>query len=208
MQIQEVHVTDDAGNVQHMYTYATNDEVVDASELSKQDDPSFEFYDNARGKINLNVLSKLATKFNVDDASLSKQVILTKWDEVTNEYNAVTNQSKPRSVLMKRWASLKLSTSSRKPKTIEEFKKKVIAKKEFGYETTTTSDPDSVKKSVLIKQLKTYDAIRIEAAQYERNARKLEMENALLENVRVKNYHIHIRCKSLLESWGTTFLPD
>ena len=156
MQIQEVHVTDDAGNVQHMYTYATNDEVVDASELSKQDDPSFEFYDNARGKINLNVLSKLATKFNVDDASLSKQVVLTKWDEVTNEYNAVTNQSKPRSVLMKRWASLKLSTSSRKPKTIEEFKKKVIAKKEFGYETTTTSDPDSVKKSVLIKQLKTY----------------------------------------------------
>merc|ERR1712200_129742 len=104
-------------------------------------------------------------------------------DDITNEYNAETNQSKSRSVLMKRWASLKSSTS-RKPKTLEEFKKKVIPKKEFanlqGYETS--NDPEAVKKSVLIKQLKAYDALRIEAAQYERNSRKLEMENALLEN--------------------------
>ena len=94
-QIQEVHVTDDAGNVQHMYTYASND-VVDASELAKQDDPSFEFYDNARGKINLNVLIKLAAKFNIDDNIVSKHENLVRWDELVNEYNAVTNQSKPR----------------------------------------------------------------------------------------------------------------
>ena len=86
---------------------------------------------------------------------------------------------------MKRWASLK-SSASRKPKTMEEYKKKAVPKKEFvnlqGYESTT--DPDAIRKSALIKQLKAYDALRIEAAQYERNARKLEMENALLENVR------------------------
>ena len=93
---------------------------------------------------------------------------------------------------MKRWASLKSST--RKPKTLEEYKKKVIPKKEFvnlqGYETS--NDPEAVKKSVLIKQLKAYDALRIEAAQYERNARKLEMENALLENV---SFFIISNCK-------------
>ena len=86
---------------------------------------------------------------------------------------------------MKRWASLK-SSASRKPKTMEEYKKKAVPKKEFvnlqGYESST--DPDAIRKSALIKQLKAYDALRIEAAQYERNARKLEMENALLENVR------------------------
>ena len=86
---------------------------------------------------------------------------------------------------MKRWASLK-SSASRKPKTMEEYKKKTVPKKEFvnlqGYESST--DPDAIRKSALIKQLKAYDALRIEAAQYERNARKLEMENALLENVR------------------------
>ena len=69
---------------------------------------------------------------------------------------------------------------------MEEYKKKAVPKKEFvnlqGYESTT--DPDAIRKSALIKQLKAYDALRIEAAQYERNARKLEMENALLENVR------------------------
>merc|ERR1711936_1024888 len=94
-QIQEVHVTDDAGNVQHMYTYASND-VVDASELAKQDDPSFEFYDNARGKINLSVLIKLAAKFNIDDPGVSKQDNLARWDDITNEYNAETSQSKSR----------------------------------------------------------------------------------------------------------------
>ena len=75
-----------------MYTYASND-VVDASELAKQDDPSFEFYDNARGKINLNVLIKLAAKFNIDDNIVSKHENLVRWDELVNEYNAVTNQS-------------------------------------------------------------------------------------------------------------------
>ena len=94
-QIQEVHVTDDAGNVQHMYTYASND-VVDNSELPKEDDPSYEFYDNARGKINLGVLSKLVAKFGIDDVVLSKQENLVRWDELTNEYNIVTNQSKSR----------------------------------------------------------------------------------------------------------------
>jgi len=180
-QIQEVHVTDDAGNVQLIH-YATND-VVDASELPKQDDPSFEFYDNARGKINLNVLSKLATKYNIDDPSVSKQDNLVRWDDITNEYNAETRQSKSRSVLMKRWASLKSSTL-KKPKTIEDFKKKSILKKEvFGLQDCDPStDPEAIKKSVMIKQLKAYDALKIEAAQYERNARKLEMENALLEN--------------------------
>merc|ERR1712062_84560 len=77
---------------------------------------------------------------------------------------------------------------SRKPKTLEEFKKKTVQKKEFSnlqsYESS--NDPDAVKKSVLIKQLKAYDGLRIEAAQYERNARKLEMENALLENIPLK----------------------
>ena len=85
---------------------------------------------------------------------------------------------------MKRWASLKSSASAtRKPKAKDGMK--TLPKKEFanlqGYEATT--DPDAIRKSVLIKQLKAYDALRIEAAQYERNARKLEMENALLENV-------------------------
>jgi len=50
----------------------------------------------------------------------------------------------------------------------------------------------------LIKQLKAYDALRIEAAQYERNARKLEMENALLENesLRKENSILDIQLES------------
>ncbi len=68
---------------------------------------------------------------------------------------------------MKRWASVK---SSRKE-----------ALKAKDAQQTDEDQEGAIKKSVLIKQLKTYDALRIEAAQFERDAKKLEMENALLE---------------------------
>lgn len=186
-QIQEVHVTDDDGNVQEIaYTYATTTnsegiqtlvELPATASKEAEDDPSFEFYDNARGKINLNILNKLVSKHQAEDANLSKTVQLARWAQITTEYNELTHQSKSRSILMKRWmaANAKVSTSK-----ISATKAKETKKEELMGEDV---EQDSVKRSVLIKQLKAYDALKIEAAQYERDARKLEMENAALENV-------------------------
>ena len=51
---------------------------------------------------------------------------------------------------------------------------------------TTT---EQLKKSTLIKQLKEYDTIRLEAAKMQRDACKLEYENAILENVSFIQIH-------------------
>lgn len=174
-------MTDDDGNVQEIaYTYSTGDgehipTLVTTSDLPKQDDPSFEFYDNARGKINFNILKECVSKHRADDANSSKIDNLSRWGLVTSEYNALTNQSKSRAVLMKRW-------STKAPRR-QEYKKDPLKRE-------VANEEEDMKKSVLIKQLKAYDAIRIEAAQYERDARKLEMENALLENVRSRNGYL------------------
>ena len=53
----------------------------------------------------------------------------------------------------------------------------------FQDDASSASNSEQVKKSTLIKQLKEYDAIRLEAAKMQREACKLDYENALLENV-------------------------
>ena len=186
IQIQEVHLTDDDGNIREIaYTYATQEgeaipTLVSSGDLPKDEETStFEYYDNARGKVNTQVLSKLAAKHNVDDPSVSKIVNQSRWSNVINEYNITTNQSKSRAVLMKKWSTMR-------PKKADDQKAstpRIITKKEIVIAEENVNDPDAVKKSTLVKQLKIYDNLRIEAAQFERNARKLEMENAALENV-------------------------
>jgi len=184
-QIQTVHVTDGDGDVQEIeYTYVANEGeslptlVTTDFATAKQDDPSFEFYDNARGKINTNILAKLVAKHNADDLTTSKQENLLRWTEITDEYNSITNQSKSRSVLMKRWSTIK---AQKKHEVVKLATKDLPSKKESNQQDES-GDQECLKKSVLIKQLKSYDTYRIEAAQYERDARKLEMENAQLEN--------------------------
>ena len=50
---------------------------------------------------------------------------------------------------------------------------------------SNVSNNDQVlKKGLLIKQLKEYDLLRLEAAKLQKTTASLEMENATLENVR------------------------
>ena len=53
----------------------------------------------------------------------------------------------------------------------------------FQDESSNINTTEQLKKSTLIKQLKEYDTIRLEAAKMQRDACKLEYENAILENV-------------------------
>ena len=138
----------------------------------KQEDSTFEIYDNARGKINTTVLTKLVQKHSADESGQQgqpgqRQGNLLRWNEVVKEYNSKTGQGKSRALLMKRWAALK---------SIKKEPNKAA-------KVTLQSEEEALRnKNLLIKQLKGYDALRLEAAQLERNARKLEMENAQLEN--------------------------
>ena len=132
-------------------------------------------YDNARGKINTAVLTKLVHKHSADELSPTGQRHgnLARWNEVVKEYNAATGQGKTRALLMKRWTALKSQKKPQQPTKEHQF--------------MINDEPmEGVKKNVLIKQLKGYDALRLEAAQFERSARKLELENAQLEHEALK----------------------
>ena len=177
-QIQEVHLANDGSGQEIVYTLTNEEgENLHPSLLSqvKQEDSTFEIYDNARGKINTTVLTKLVQKHNADDSGQpaqpgQRQGNLLRWNEVVKEYNAKTGQGKSRNILMKRWAALKS-----------------LKKESKSTKVTVQSEEEALRnKNMLIKQLKGYDALRIEAAQLERNARKLEVENAQLENEALK----------------------
>merc|ERR1712062_683206 len=160
-QIQEVHLANDGNGQEIVYTLT-----------NEQGDATFEIYDNARGKINTTVLTKLVQKHSADESGQQgqpgqRQGNLLRWNEVVKEYNSKTGQGKSRALLMKRWAALK---------SIKKEPNKAA-------KVTLQSEEEALRnKNLLIKQLKGYDALRLEAAQLERNARKLEMENAQLEN--------------------------
>ena len=59
----------------------------------------------------------------------------------------------------------------------------------FQDESSNINTTEQLKKSTLIKQLKEYDTIRLEAAKMQRDACKLEYENAILENVSFIQIH-------------------
>ena len=68
------------GNVQEIaYTYAQDESLPGIVQVPRQDeDPSFEYFDNARGKINFGVLEQLVSKFNAEDHSATEQQKLGK----------------------------------------------------------------------------------------------------------------------------------
>ncbi len=118
-------MTDEQGNVQEVtYTYAPPDSEAARSGYQSQSqnlpahgrqtgdvkvkvDPSFNYYDNARGKINNELLSKLIDKYDADNTTDNKQIRLDRWTLVTDEYCQITGQTKNRTALMKRWSSAK-----------------------------------------------------------------------------------------------------
>jgi len=176
---QIVHVTDDQGNVQEI-TYVQDDSLPAIVQVPRQEeDPSYEFYDNARGKININTLESLVKEFNADDPTATDQQKSDRWNQVSQEYNKLTNQTKSRTFLMKKWIN------SNKPKEKQKSTIKAKAKK-INDESSNINTTEQLKKSTLIKQLKEYDTIRLEAAKMQRDACKLEYENAILENEALK----------------------
>lgn len=190
-QIQEVHVTDEQGNVQEVtYTYAANHPnasvnldagqqplAAQISTNSGELDPSFDYYDNIRGKVNSRVLANLVHKYDAENPSLTKQNRLNAWQNVSDEYCQITGQNKNRTVLMKRWSSAKYYREH-EGKTINEGGKTKIAASKIKEEKDD--------KSANVKQFKEYETLRLEAAKMERDARKVELENVLLEQESLK----------------------
>ena len=69
-------------------------------------DSSFNYYDNIRGKVNIQILTDLVRKYDAENINLSKNDRLHQWSLVTSEYQQMTGQStKSRTMLMKRWSS-------------------------------------------------------------------------------------------------------
>ena len=85
---------------------------------------------------------------------------------------------------MKKWTNLNKSKEKQKAGNKTKFKKA------SADDITNASNSEIMKKNTLMKQLKEYDSIRLEAVKMQRDACKLEYENALLENESLKKENL------------------
>ena len=77
-----------------------------------------------KGKININTLESLVKEFNADDPSATDQQKSDRWNQVSQEYNKLTNQTKSRTFLMKKWINSNKSKEKQKS-TIKAKAKKI-----------------------------------------------------------------------------------